>query len=175
MSTIMSTSMGITIRVLQLNGAFSLASTSNLGSSLHAAAAAVRNNARRGAHSSASVARQESHVHDNDPDVIEKEKERSLRGRTPTFVPSAPGWNQNLASDSESVIKAVQMDAAHGAMTVEEMQNHTIKIVQELHPHDGGRADVAYGPDLTGKHPHLKENLEYTKQYRVPEGSESGH
>lgn len=49
-----------------------------------------------------------SHVSDNDPDVLERQKQRNLQGKAPTTVPNAPGWNEELASDSEAIVKAEQ-------------------------------------------------------------------
>ncbi|EJF55538.1 hypothetical protein DICSQDRAFT_73600 [Dichomitus squalens LYAD-421 SS1] len=50
-----------------------------------------------------------STMHDNDPEVLEREKQRNLskqQHKTSTPIPNAPGWNEHLASASEASIKA---------------------------------------------------------------------
>lgn len=48
-------------------------------------------------------------------------------GKNKSSVPDvAPGWNERLASDSEAVVKAEQ---SH--MTLKEMQDTTIEVVEE--------------------------------------------
>ncbi|KAF9648699.1 hypothetical protein BDM02DRAFT_3115023 [Thelephora ganbajun] len=50
-----------------------------------------------------------STVHDNDPEVLEVEKQRNLTNRqraTSTPVSEAPGWNEYLATASEAHVKA---------------------------------------------------------------------
>ncbi|CAG8435741.1 6215_t:CDS:2 [Diversispora eburnea] len=47
-----------------------------------------------------------SHMSDNDPETLEREKKRLLSGNVKGVLRSAPGWNEMLASDSEAVIKA---------------------------------------------------------------------
>jgi hypothetical protein len=69
-----------------------------------------------------------SHTSENDPEVLQREKERNLRGEAPTIHPDMPGWNPNLASDSEAVVKAEQM----GDMAIEDMQQQTVRVVEEL-------------------------------------------
>ncbi|KAI0951023.1 hypothetical protein AcW1_008177 [Taiwanofungus camphoratus] len=49
-----------------------------------------------------------SSVHGNDPHVLETEKHRNLsknQHKTSTTIPSAPGWNEYLASASEAAVK----------------------------------------------------------------------
>ena len=55
-----------------------------------------------------------SHVSDDDPDTIAREKAKALEGHTPTAIPGAPGWNEKLASDSEAVVKAERAAAEQG-------------------------------------------------------------
>lgn len=48
-----------------------------------------------------------STMHDNDPEVLEREKRRNLSGeqlKTP-HIKNAPGWNQHLATSSEVHVK----------------------------------------------------------------------
>lgn len=50
-----------------------------------------------------------STMHDNDPEVLEREKQRNLSGamgKTAEMFDFAPGWNETLASASEAHIKA---------------------------------------------------------------------
>lgn len=47
-------------------------------------------------------------MHDNDPEVLEREKHRNLRGeqhQTSTPLKHAPGWNESLATTSEAYTK----------------------------------------------------------------------
>ncbi|KAK0500432.1 hypothetical protein EDD18DRAFT_1349311 [Armillaria luteobubalina] len=47
-------------------------------------------------------------MHDNDPDIIEREKHRNLsktQHRTSTPLDNAPGWNESLATASEAFVK----------------------------------------------------------------------
>ncbi|TFK87148.1 hypothetical protein K466DRAFT_491389 [Polyporus arcularius HHB13444] len=73
-----------------------------------------------------------STMHDNDPDLLEKEKSRNLskqQHKTSTPIPDhAPGWNEALASTSEANIKA---DKYTGSP--KEMQQRTVKYVQDRH------------------------------------------
>lgn len=77
-----------------------------------------------------------SHTSDNDPEILEREKERNLSGQTakegesalPGSVPGAGGWNPRLASDSEEVVKAERAPAT----TVEEMVELSVKQVTRV-------------------------------------------
>jgi hypothetical protein len=47
-------------------------------------------------------------IHDNDPEILEREKQRNLRNEqheTSTPHKHAPGWNEHLASTSEAYTK----------------------------------------------------------------------
>jgi hypothetical protein len=71
-----------------------------------APAAAV--SAARGLHGSAPRLGIGSHMSDNDPVVLEKEKKRSLaKEHLPGGggVPDVEGWSEALASDSEAVVR----------------------------------------------------------------------
>ncbi|EJD49098.1 hypothetical protein AURDEDRAFT_162037 [Auricularia subglabra TFB-10046 SS5] len=75
-------------------------------------------------------------MHDNDPEVLEREKRKNLSGtQHETSTPHktyAPGWNEHLASESEAHIKA---DRAPG--TVEELVKTTVEYVKRRHPREG--------------------------------------
>ena len=84
-----------------------------------------------------------SHVSDNDPATIRREKAKSLEGHTPTVMPGAPGWNEKLASDSEAVVKAERAAAEAGvpsapacpgedvAGDVKVLARHTVAVLRE--------------------------------------------
>ncbi|CAE6507315.1 unnamed protein product [Rhizoctonia solani] len=65
----------------------------------------------------------------NDPEVLEREKHKNLRGEQHSTHTHAPGWNELLASDSEAHIKA---DKANGSP--EEMARSTLEYVKKQHP-----------------------------------------
>ncbi|CAE6411102.1 unnamed protein product [Rhizoctonia solani] len=65
----------------------------------------------------------------NDPEVLEREKHKNLRGEQHSPHTHAPGWNEALASDSEAVIKA---DQATG--TPQEMASSTLEYMKKQHP-----------------------------------------
>ncbi|KAG9291949.1 hypothetical protein G9A89_004887 [Geosiphon pyriformis] len=69
----------------------------------------------------------QSHVSDNDPNIIEKEKNKVLKGQVKPVIKSAPGWNQELASDSEAIIKAEREDFAE----IKELQRESVKILHD--------------------------------------------
>jgi len=69
---------------------------------------------------------------DNDPKVLEREKARNLSGATerageslPGSVPDADGWNPQLASDAEAVVKAERAPD----MAMEELVEFTVHTV----------------------------------------------
>ena len=71
-----------------------------------------------------------SHKADNDPEKLEAEKRKNLKGdpakgkeQENHHLPGSKGWNEELASDSEASVKADK----HAPDTVEEMQNLSIK------------------------------------------------
>ncbi|KAL4528565.1 hypothetical protein Ndes2437A_g03127 [Nannochloris sp. 'desiccata'] len=69
-----------------------------------------------------------SHVSDNDPEVIEKAKERHLKGKTKSHFPEeAPGWDEALASDSEAVVKAERSNPK----SIKEMQDQTVECLHD--------------------------------------------
>jgi hypothetical protein len=100
-----------------------------------------------------------SHVSDNDPDTLAREKTKALEGHTPTVIPGAPGWNEKLASDSEAVVKA-ERAAADGSTDGTEpgadisedvhiLQEHTVKVLHEEAFIDRG----VQVPDRAGEDP----------------------
>ncbi|KAF7977695.1 hypothetical protein HWV62_2950 [Athelia sp. TMB] len=71
-------------------------------------------------------------VHENDPETLEREKDRSLsdeKVRKPD-IKSAPGWNENLASSSEDHVKA---DRHEHKGSVEDLQQETADNAQAHH------------------------------------------
>ncbi|KLO17400.1 hypothetical protein SCHPADRAFT_937099 [Schizopora paradoxa] len=74
-----------------------------------------------------------STMHENDPVVLEREKHRNLHGKhnhgSTVHPEHAPGWNEELASESEAVVKAAQSSSADPAKLVEE----TVKRVKSKH------------------------------------------
>ncbi|CAG8518838.1 10480_t:CDS:2 [Ambispora leptoticha] len=68
-----------------------------------------------------------SHVSNNDPNVMQVEKEKLLKGKIIDHIKSAPGWSETLASESEAIVKAEREDG----YTIEEIQHHTLKILHE--------------------------------------------
>lgn len=78
-----------------------------------------------------------SHVSDNDPEVLAREKARNLSGQTEAeekaghvagAVEGAEGWNPLLASDSEAVVKAERAPE----MRVEEMVEVSVRQIAEV-------------------------------------------
>lgn len=39
-----------------------------------------------------------------DPEVMDKEKDKSLKGKVKSSIKGAPGWNEKLASVAEAVV-----------------------------------------------------------------------
>ncbi|KAJ6564454.1 hypothetical protein B0H19DRAFT_1258899 [Mycena capillaripes] len=77
--------------------------------SLISSRAAVGRAARATAPTTMRFTRFSSTMHDNDPETLEKEKERHLKGtqdKNSTPHEHAPGWNEPLASSSEASVKA---------------------------------------------------------------------
>jgi len=70
-----------------------------------------------------------STMHENNPEVLEREKQRNLAGKQFGKMPEthdfAPGWNETLASTSEAHVKA---DKAGG--TPLEMQRKTVEYMK---------------------------------------------
>ncbi|KAF8202141.1 hypothetical protein BJ912DRAFT_943874, partial [Pholiota molesta] len=80
-----------------------------------------------------------STMHDNDPNVLEREKRRNLEKKFHNFSPHehAPGWNETLASASEASVKA---DRSTGS--TDELQSTTVKYMR-------ARRNEAEGEDGT--------------------------
>ncbi|KAF0552596.1 ctg1 protein [Gigaspora margarita] len=64
-----------------------------------------------------------SNSSDNDPMIIEREKQRLLKGHHVGQLKNAPGWNERLASDSEAMVKA-EKEPNHGS--IEDLQRETL-------------------------------------------------
>ncbi|KAJ8521368.1 hypothetical protein ONZ45_g1943 [Pleurotus djamor] len=75
-----------------------------------------------------------STMHDNDPELLEAEKQKNLRGlqhKTSTPHSHAPGWNEHLASASEASVKADRSDG-----TPADLQRSTIEYIHSRHSPD---------------------------------------
>ncbi|KAK0485251.1 hypothetical protein IW261DRAFT_892594 [Armillaria novae-zelandiae] len=71
-------------------------------------------------------------MHDNDPDIIEREKHRNLsktQHRTSTPLDNAPGWNESLATASEAFVKADRSDNSLPA----DLQKRTVEYLTSRH------------------------------------------
>lgn len=71
-----------------------------------------------------------SHASDNDPEVLEKEKQRNLKGEVKSSIPNAHGWNEKLASDSEAAVKA---ERHADGKSIEELQAQTAEHHEKAH------------------------------------------
>ncbi|KIP08224.1 hypothetical protein PHLGIDRAFT_104622 [Phlebiopsis gigantea 11061_1 CR5-6] len=75
--------------------------------------------------------RYSSTVHDNDPEVLEIEKQRNMdkvQHKTSTTIRNAPGWNEYLASSSEAAVKADRSDHS-----IHELQSETLEHMEQRH------------------------------------------
>ncbi|WVR05104.1 hypothetical protein IAU60_002116 [Kwoniella sp. DSM 27419] len=75
-----------------------------------------------------------SSVHNNDPEILEKEKRKNLSGQQHDSAPHkehAPGWNEHLASDAEANVKADQ--AGPSGKPGKDLQDATVKQTKEKH------------------------------------------
>ncbi|KAG1796284.1 uncharacterized protein HD556DRAFT_292300 [Suillus plorans] len=74
-----------------------------------------------------------STMHDNDPETLEREKRRNLSGTQleTSANDDAPGWNENLASESEAHVKADR-----SSVTFNDLQRKTIDFVNAKHQAD---------------------------------------
>ncbi|EFN59345.1 hypothetical protein CHLNCDRAFT_137786 [Chlorella variabilis] len=95
-----------------------------------------------------------SHVADNDPETLEKEKQKQLKGTRPgthchplqlaagktvSHIKQVPGWNEHLASDSEAVVKA---ERECPDCPIDEMQRQTVDTLKEEEEEDASTQDV---------------------------------
>jgi len=79
----------------------------------------------------ASARRYTSTMHDNDPEVLEREKRRNLTGnqhKTSTPIDDAPGWNEDLATASEAHVKADR-----SSVTINDLQRKTVNYIHARH------------------------------------------
>ncbi|KAI1797097.1 hypothetical protein LXA43DRAFT_1089615 [Ganoderma leucocontextum] len=101
-----------------------------------------------------------STMSDNDPELLEKEKQRNLskqQHKTSTPIPDrAPGWNEALATSSEAAVKArlsstppflllTMLLADHNSGNPLELQERTVAYIKRRHhesesplPHEPG-------------------------------------
>ncbi|KAG8900133.1 hypothetical protein FRC01_010257 [Tulasnella sp. 417] len=86
-----------------------------------------------------------SHVSDDDPEVIEREKQRSLSKHPNQHAPHqhhAPYWNEALASVSEAAVKgskpALLKADQSPVETPEELTRVTVEYVKKTHSDDAG-------------------------------------
>ncbi|WWC69582.1 uncharacterized protein I206_103525 [Kwoniella pini CBS 10737] len=73
-------------------------------------------------------------VHGNDPNIIEEEKQRNLKGNQDSSAPHkdhAPGWNEHLASHSEAAVKADQ--AGPPGKPGKDLQDATVDQTHKKH------------------------------------------
>eukprot|EP00878_Enallax_costatus_P001077 GHUV01001214.1.p1 GENE.GHUV01001214.1~~GHUV01001214.1.p1 ORF type:complete len:113 (+),score=36.18 GHUV01001214.1:187-525(+) len=100
-----------------------------------------------------------SHTSDNDPHILEQEKQRNLEGKTPEIIPGTPGFNPALASDSEAAIRAERAPS----MPMEELQQHSVNIIQHLH-HDAAHPapDEVHNPSSDSEA--VQKNMDHSKQ-----------
>ncbi|PPQ70302.1 hypothetical protein CVT26_014587 [Gymnopilus dilepis] len=103
--------------------------------SITALRSSVRPAALRTAIASAGRYESTSTMHENDPEVLEREKNRVLsrNANDKTGAPHehAPGWNESLASASEANVKA---DKAPGGPA--EMQSKTVEFMKARRSED---------------------------------------
>ncbi|KAL4248072.1 hypothetical protein ABKN59_002387 [Abortiporus biennis] len=96
--------------------------------------AAVRRSAAHASRASRGVVvplRYSSTMHDNDPELLDKEKSRNMRKvqhKTSTPIDNAPGWNQTLASASEAAVKADRSE-----LDPSELTQRTVEYVRQRH------------------------------------------
>ncbi|KAI6107987.1 hypothetical protein F5141DRAFT_91357 [Pisolithus sp. B1] len=89
--------------------------------------------------------RYSSTIHDNNAEILEREKRRNLSGTqhvTSSPIENAPGWNEYLASASEAHVKADR-----STLRPEELQAKTVSHIHARHhtedrPEATGTMDV---------------------------------
>ncbi|GJF00078.1 hypothetical protein PsYK624_163570 [Phanerochaete sordida] len=90
--------------------------------------------------------RYSSTMHENDPELLEVEKQRNLskqQHKTSTPIKNAPGWNQYLASASEAAVKADRSDHS-----IHDLQSETVQHVKDRHGH--GQPESAASSESKG-------------------------
>ncbi|KAG8845477.1 hypothetical protein FRB96_002495 [Tulasnella sp. 330] len=84
-----------------------------------------------------------SHMSDNDPNILEREKHRNLHEKHDDSAhphkKHAPGWSEPLASESEAHIKADQADIE----SPQELQKATTDYIKKRHHAEGVAEQVA--------------------------------
>jgi hypothetical protein len=99
-------------------------------------------------------------MHDNDPEVLEREKQRNLlkiQHKTSTPHEHAPGWNEHLATASEASVKVlsssfssplphlVQADKSTGSIF--DLQRKTVEYVSARHSPEDQSCEATYSHD----------------------------
>ncbi|EAL22529.1 hypothetical protein CNBB4070 [Cryptococcus deneoformans B-3501A] len=100
--------------------------------------------------------------HDNDPNVLAREKARNLSGTQDSSAPHkehAPGWNEHLATDAEANVKADQ--AAPDGPPGKDLQEKTVSHVDKHHHTPDGMSGAEHhhinpGPDPTPSEENVK-------------------
>ncbi|KAJ7593272.1 hypothetical protein C8J56DRAFT_930709 [Mycena floridula] len=102
-------------------------------------------------------ARYTSTMHDNDPELLELEKQRNLslkQHRTSTPHQQIPGWNEHLATASEASVKADQVDTS----SLSEMQNQTVSYIRNRHSaEDNSQSESVVKDEVSGPLSQLSE------------------
>ncbi|OLL25936.1 hypothetical protein NEOLI_002244 [Neolecta irregularis DAH-3] len=69
-----------------------------------------------------------SYMSNNDPHILEKDKEKSLNDESEeSLMKNAPKWDEKLASESEAYIKADKEDVS----SISELQRKTVETVKK--------------------------------------------
>lgn len=85
---------------------------------------------------------------DNDPEILEKEKQKHLKGKTVSHIKEVPGWNEKLASDAEAVVKAEKECAD---CPIDEMQRQTVETLQKKQEEDAMDGSVQTPEPQSGR------------------------
>ncbi|KAL9714028.1 hypothetical protein Ac2012v2_002335 [Leucoagaricus gongylophorus] len=114
-----------------------------------------------------------STMHDNDPEVLEREKHRNLtQSQHKTSTPhkkDAPGWNEYLASASEANVKADKLTTG----SPEELQSETISYLKARHVDlEGTENTTAYYTHDTVTGP--LSGAKAKEESQIPEDQEFG-
>ncbi|PIL35299.1 hypothetical protein GSI_02024 [Ganoderma sinense ZZ0214-1] len=86
-------------------------------------------------------------VSNNDPELLERERQRNLSKEQPetsTPVSGAPGWNEALATSSEAAVKA-----DHNGGNPMELQERTVAFIKRQQHHDSDGSQAPYEPEVT--------------------------
>jgi len=78
-----------------------------------------------------------STMHENDPEVLEREKRRNLTRQpyqTSSPLDHSPGWNEHLASTSEAIVKADQDNSSPHDLAARTVAHLKAKVSAEETP-----------------------------------------